>query len=1178
VTTQTIRELFSGRIDRKIEEVIKVDQNDAAIVRQEIDEYILTESIERNMLKVLEGYRQSVNQPSEAIAIWVAGFFGAGKSSFAKYVGLAISNRDLGGESAGDLLAQRANNQAIKALLGAIKEQIPTEAIIFDVSADRNVNASEALTKIFYRKLLDHLGYSSSLEVAELEIELEEQGRMAAFLDSFAQLYPGEDWAIAKTRLLQAMPRASAVMHALEPQTYAEKDSWLKNARDETVPITPASLAERTIELMGRKHPGKQLMFVVDEVGQYVARDIQKMLDLQAIVQQLGIKGRGMVWVMVTSQEKLSDVVGYLDDNRTELARLQDRFPYKPVLEPSDIAEVTSRRVLGKSSKGEVTLTELFQQHQGRLATHTKLDTKIRLPDLNGKSFADLYPLLPYQIELIIQVVSGLRLSGGASKQFGGANRAIIKLAQELLTNPQSGLADQPVGALVTLDRVYDLQSNNIDSQYRSKISDIATKASHPLAVEVAKAICLLQFVDQVPATERNVAVVLHPAVDADSLESLVQEACRHLVERNLIRKAADGTYKIPTPQEEDWEITRNQQSPTVHDRNALLGDTLKLIWEPVPSAALGAGVKTFKAALNFRGSELVKGEVPVRVERVDGSEVLEERVEQLRQTSQQETNTFFWAMRASQELDRALSEWFRSRKVIELKGQGATDKGQVQLVSEERRKLDGFRQEACRLLDQTLIHGQVLLNGGICDLPANPASAVDAMREALKEGLAKIYDRFADAEVSPSSDELNKLLGADNLKGLIGSIEKLRLCKEEGGQWVIDTNRPALQAVLNRIQMKSAGWSGKELADHFGEAPYGWMLDAVKFLVAALQVGGKLKATHNAQSFVGTANPQVRPLFANNNNFRSTLFAAHAGVLKPEDVLQASQLFQRFAGKTVPGVQPGPLAREIRAKAVGVNADLNSVSRAMAPLELPGITALEQASEQVSTWQDNNDEEVVLAFKSSAEAVKEAWQRAKGIQEALETRSEDLRRARHALSPQIWGQLQQEADLPAELQEAQASLEDRLQAPSFYEKLAEIDQFTRKLEEAYAQRRQAAQQALSAQVQQRVQQLEQAPGFAALEPERQKQLKAPLQQKTSDAEALDLVRLRDQPAMLEGLLRQQEELAQKWAFPEQEVRRVSVREVCSEPFDAAGLEGVLNRIRQRCEEELGNDRKVLLQ
>ena len=311
---------------------------------------------------------------------------------------------------------------------------------------------------------------------------------------------------------------------------------------------------------------------------------------------------------MVTSQEQLSDVVGYPDDNRTELARLQDRFPYKPVLEPSDIAEVTSRRVLGKNSTGEQTLQGLFQQHQGRLATHSKLDTKIRLPELTGKAFADLYPLLPFQIELIIQVVSGLRLSGGASKQFGGANRAIIKLAQELLTNPQSGLADEGLGALVTLDRVYDLQSNNIDSQYRGKISDIGAKASHPLAVPVAKAICLLQFVDQVPVTERNIAVVLHPRVDGDSLESEVQEACRHLKERNLIRKA-DGQYRIPKPEEEDWEQVRSQQGPSAQDRHTLLEEALRKNWDPVPSASLGNGVKSFKAALHFRGSEVVKGD-----------------------------------------------------------------------------------------------------------------------------------------------------------------------------------------------------------------------------------------------------------------------------------------------------------------------------------------------------------------------------------------------------------------------------------------------------------------------------------------------------------------------------------------------------------------------------------------
>ena len=422
---------------------------------------------------------------------------------------------------------------------------------------------------------------------------------------------------------------------------------------------------------------------VVDEVGQYVARDIQKMLDLQAIVQQLGVKGRGKVWVMVTSQEQLSDVVGYLDDNRTELARLQDRFPYKPVLEPSDIAEVTSRRVLGKNSTGEQTLQGLFQQHQGRLATHTKLDTKIRLPELTGKAFADLYPLLPYQIELIIQVVSGLRLSGGASKQFGGANRAIIKLAQDSSPIPKR-LADEGRGArharsgLRPAEQQHRLAISRQDQRHRRQgqpRSGGARSQGHlPAAVRRSSA--------RHRAQHRRGA---SPRVDGDSLESEVQEACRHLEERNLIRKA-DGQYRIPKPEEEDWEQVRSQQAPSAQDRHTLLQEALCQNWDPVPSASLGNGVKSFKAALHFRGSEVVKGDVPVKVERVDSSESFEDRVEQLRQLSQQTPTP------SSGPCARARSWIVPGRvvplqKVIDLKGRDASGKGQVQLVSEERRK-----------------------------------------------------------------------------------------------------------------------------------------------------------------------------------------------------------------------------------------------------------------------------------------------------------------------------------------------------------------------------------------------------------------------------------------------------------------------------------------------------------
>src|SRR5262249_22981616 len=175
----------------------------------------------------------------------------------------------------------------------------------------------------------------------------------------------------------------------------------------------------RANELMKRRRPGQTLMFVVDEVGQFVARDVQKMLDLQAIVQTLGVKGRGKHWVVVTSQEQLGELVSGLDDKKIELARLMDRFPLQVHLEPSDISEVTSRRVLSKNAAAQTALGKLFDDAHGRLIHHTRLTADIRLPEITRENFVDLYPLLPYQIDLIIQVVSGLRTQGGASKHVG---------------------------------------------------------------------------------------------------------------------------------------------------------------------------------------------------------------------------------------------------------------------------------------------------------------------------------------------------------------------------------------------------------------------------------------------------------------------------------------------------------------------------------------------------------------------------------------------------------------------------------------------------------------------------------------------------------------------------------------------------------------------------------------
>ena len=97
MTTQLIKTLFANDIHRRIEEVIKVDQTSDDILRDEINEYVVTDAIRSHYTNIFDAYRETPNKPHEGIAIWVSGFFGSGKSSFAKMLGLSIENRAVAG-------------------------------------------------------------------------------------------------------------------------------------------------------------------------------------------------------------------------------------------------------------------------------------------------------------------------------------------------------------------------------------------------------------------------------------------------------------------------------------------------------------------------------------------------------------------------------------------------------------------------------------------------------------------------------------------------------------------------------------------------------------------------------------------------------------------------------------------------------------------------------------------------------------------------------------------------------------------------------------------------------------------------------------------------------------------------------------------------------------------------
>lgn len=358
----SIKTLFANDIHRRIEEVIKVDQTDEELIRDEINEYVVTDAIRTHYTGIFDAYREAPNKPTDGVAIWVSGFFGSGKSSFAKMLGLSVANRMVAGESAAERFAERTGDKKLQVLLTTINEKIPTHAVIFDVSTDRGIKSgNQTLTEIMYRLFLQSLGYAKDLDLSELEIALEADGRLTHFEELYAKEF-SKRWNDDKGLVAFSLGRASKVMHLLEPSTYPLADSWVKSVKDKA-DISPGKLAERAGELMKRRKPGHSLIFVVDEVGQFVARDVQKMLDLQAVVQQLGVKGRGKHWVVVTSQEKLGELVSGLDDKKIELARLMDRFPSRftssRATSPRSLAAACSRRMLPR------------RRRSGRCSTNT---------------------------------------------------------------------------------------------------------------------------------------------------------------------------------------------------------------------------------------------------------------------------------------------------------------------------------------------------------------------------------------------------------------------------------------------------------------------------------------------------------------------------------------------------------------------------------------------------------------------------------------------------------------------------------------------------------------------------------------------------------------------------------------------------------------------------------------
>lgn len=359
MSVKRIGDLIDRDLSRKIEEIIKVDQLDEATVFTEIDEYVVTDRLREQYRTILAAIAEAPGDPHEGTGVWVSGFFGSGKSSFAKNLGYIMANREVLGHRAADMMKQRLGDQRCSDYIDLINAKIPTEVVMFDVQTDRasGGTGSDSISHAMYKSLLRTLDYAEDFDIAELEQSLEADGKLDDFIKRFEARFGV--WR-KRRKMAQKMNEASAILHDADKKTFPSADSWARAQAGKRVEATPGLLSERTFGLAARRRPGKAIMYILDEVGGYVARSEEKIRDLRNVVERLGMTGKNLVkahktpapaWIVVTSQEKLDEVVAAIDDKRVLITWLQDRFKYRIDLAPSDIREVASKRVLPKKKE-----------------------------------------------------------------------------------------------------------------------------------------------------------------------------------------------------------------------------------------------------------------------------------------------------------------------------------------------------------------------------------------------------------------------------------------------------------------------------------------------------------------------------------------------------------------------------------------------------------------------------------------------------------------------------------------------------------------------------------------------------------------------------------------------------------------------------------------------------------
>lgn len=869
--------IYTQDINRTINGVIKASST--ADLANEVKEYVIT--AEQQKKSLLPALFKMLVPPAVPTCVWISGDFGSGKSHLLKILSYVLENQlAVDGRKVADIFADKAGDDfELRAdITNACR--IPTETVLFNIQEKLDgvsKNSVDPVLNIFLKEFNRKLGFDDKKpEIAEIERYFASKGKYQFLKDEYQRLY-GVSWEEKgrKTVLLQLQKLAKifAEMEGVDEQTAYNN---LKSAIDNYKLDTDGFVA-LVKDHLDKSAPGTRFIFFVDEVGQFIGKDVHRMLSLQTIAEGLVDKTGGRATLMVTSQMDIDATLGNLEKQQEyDFSRIQGRFTTRINLTSANADEVIQRRLLEKKPEPQAALCEIYSGQKNIMKSLFNFGDNSQFVSRykSAEEFAVDFPFIDYQFNLVQAAIIELSKNNAFSgKQQSVGERSLLSIAQEVAKAYQH----YDLTRIVRFCDMYKGIQGSLQAKIQNDILQAERTLGDEMALDVLKTLFLVKYVKGFPSTVDNITKILLPTLDTDFPEyrKKVQEALNLLVRQSYVEKGANDEYHYQTNEEKDIEneIKQEELAP-----DAINNELMKIFRDEIfPESKIklnGSSNKVFPFGRFVDGNQ-------------DGRdfEISIHFATPLGEDLSNEGNALMYSARNGSHLcvvlgeDKYLGEdiamFKKADKCLTRLLSSNTDKYRLQIITDKRR-VNAGRLENIKTRIAELTKSARLYIGGneLTDIRSTD------IRARLNEGMTRLIEKIYRNLSMLGNTEYDDAM----LKRVINA--------PESGALFADTMNNAETEVFNKInsdKRMSIRTKVKDLVDYFKSNGYGWYEMAVLVILARLFKMDKVSFTADGSRI------EARDLYYHltNSNRQANLIVDVEESITPSQITMLKNLYK---------------------------------------------------------------------------------------------------------------------------------------------------------------------------------------------------------------------------------------------------------------------------------------------